>query len=938
MKKKLKLSFIILVFIIISVFVSFFLTTFVHLYKDYIQYEKTTKNLLTEFEHDQKQLITKEVCDAVALINKEKQKLIDDTKLRIKVRVDTIFGIINNLYKESEGKVTSIEFKKKLEKILFPLEFNDQLRNYFIADLNGVEILYPNKKEWEGKNLLNFKSFDNKYIVKEMIDLVKTKKEGYLYYKWNKGKINGVSENLDYIAYVKLFKPLNWYIGLGTDCKNEEDILKKNLIKQLSKIRYGKNGLGYLFVNSFKGVDLIGELLNGKDKANNNWEIKDINGIKVVQEERKAAEKENGDYIHYTWLNPKTHQNGKKIAYIKGIKDWKWMVGAGIYLNDIEEDLNIMAATYRKKMVINALQTLLFSILIILMLIPLIIIIQRMLNEEFTKFIELFDIALSSGNPIDKSKIRFSEIEKLSVDVNEILQEKLKSEIKLEESEEKYRSLFESATDAVLLVGQRMKILDANNTMLKMFHLDSKDEALQLTIRDDLSAPDAPVDKLKELWVEVMKGEELVFEWKAMRPKEKSYFDTLVSLKKASLGESDLVIATVKDITKQKRIEEELLKIRKLESLGVLAGGIAHDFNNLLSGIFGHISIIKIKTDKNEKIYKNVIAVEGAMERAVDLTRQLLTFSKGGSPIKEIIDIKNLISESAEFSMRGSNIKLVTNIAENLKLAKVDKGQLTQVISNLVINGCQAMENGGEITISAENFDNINFKKHTLSEGMFIKIQIKDSGCGIGKENLKKIFDPYFTTKKTGSGLGLASCFSIIKKHNGLIEVLSETGRGSIFTVFIEAIDDKLIKGVLSSHKDEKDNAEVSKNEKTFNILVMDDEEYILEMLSEMIDVLGHNCDTVSDGDKAIVKFQESLKKNQMYDLVILDLTVPGGVGGEEAIKKLLKLKKNIKVIVSSGYSNDTVMAHYKEYGFCAVIKKPYTIKKLEETINSCLA
>jgi PAS domain S-box-containing protein len=924
MKKKRKITHIFFILMLFSIIVTATLITALYLFNSYNEHRKLLKIKRENFEKKQKELLFVQVDNAVSMVRTQRNKLIEDTKLQIKVRVDTIYGILNNLYKKYDGKITPEEFRQKASEVLTPLQYNDQLKSYFIADLKGTEILYPLRPEYEGVNMLDFQSLDGRYVVREMIQLVKEKGHGFLTYKWD--KTNGKKRYLDYIAYVKLFKPLNWYIGLGTGYYNEEEKLKEKLVKKLAKIRYGKNRLGYLFVNTYDGVDLVAEYLEGKKKDNNNWDITDPNGIKIVQEERKAAIKPEGGYIKYTWINPATGKFGKKIAFVKGIPEWRWMIGAGVYLDDIEEELNIISYAYNKLLYKNILQAFLFVTLIFALLLPLIYIVQKSLKKEFSQFLEVFDVALLEGKKIDKSKIMFSEFDNLAGNINRILEEKAKSELQLAESEKKYRSLFESATDAVIILDTDMNILDVNSTMLKMYEIDSKENAIAFNL-EELSGDMEQTKQISKLWDKMLQGDELSFEWKAKKPTKNKVFDALVSAKKVSLEGRDLVIINVKDITLQKQTEEELLKIKKLESLGILAGGIAHDFNNLLSGIFGHLSIIKTKTDKANPIYNNILSAEKAMERTVDLTKQLLTFAKGGEPVKETVDIGKLIEETAGFTMHGSAVKLITHIADNLYSAKVDRGQISQVIANLIINGCQAMGNVGEIVICAENFNNKELIKPTLEKGCYVKISVQDKGCGIKSEIIKKIFDPYFTTKSKGTGLGLASSFSIIKKHGGLIEVESEVGKGSTFTVFLKAYSQKL------AEQNDNDNFRPDIKKKNIKVLLMDDEEFILAMACEMLQSLGHICDTVSKGEDAIVKYKSELNAGSKFDLVIMDLTVPGGMGGKDAVKELLKIDKDVVAVVSSGYSNDPVMSNYREYGFSAVIAKPYTIEQLEKTI-----
>jgi len=402
-------------------------------------------------------------------------------------------------------------------------------------------------------------------------------------------------------------------------------------------------------------------------------------------------------------------------------------------------------------------------------------------------------------------------------------------------------------------------------------------------------------------------------------------------------------VAVKEDITQKRQYDIDKIKFAKLESLGLLAGGLAHDFNNFLMAILGNISLCQKLTSKPERLEKKLQDAEKACERAATLVNQLKTFSKGGSPVKAIINLKDLIFDIASIVLSGSNIKLVLNSKENLWAVEADSSQLEQVFSNLIVNARQAMPEGGTISIEIEN-EIISTRKSSsiLAEGNYLKIKIKDTGQGIPMEIIPNIFDPYFTTKQTGSGLGLATTHSIIQKHNGYILVSSEIGVGTEFTIYLPATGHKNIYNSQESKDknlfnpdffqiNEKNTSESLKSNK---ILIMDDELMIQETLSSMLSMLGYETEAVSNGQEAIKKYEMNFKNNDPYHLVILDLTIVGGMGGKQTIIKLREINPELKAIVSSGYSNDPTMAQYKKYGFDARLSKPFTMKSLEETLK----
>jgi PAS domain S-box-containing protein len=388
------------------------------------------------------------------------------------------------------------------------------------------------------------------------------------------------------------------------------------------------------------------------------------------------------------------------------------------------------------------------------------------------------------------------------------------------------------------------------------------------------------------------------------------------------------IVCTGKDIRDRKLVEEELLKAQKIESVSILAGGIAHDFNNILTGILGNISLAKIYINSEDKVFKRLEDAEKACLRAQNLTKQLLTFSRGGAPVKKITSISEFLVDSSEFLLRGSNSRCEFKIQDNLWQVKIDEGQISQVINNLIINADQAMPKGGIIKVTAENYIANSAHNLSIKEGKYVKISIEDEGIGIPKERLQKIFDPYFTTKQKGNGLGLTIVYSIIKNHDGFVFVESEQGIGTKFFIYLHAHDGK-------HGFEEKKTGKVLKG--SGKVLLMDDEDVVLEVVGEMLKTIGYDVEFAKDGSKVIETYKKAKDFGEPFDIVIMDLTIPGGMGGKEAIQKLIEIDPEIKAIVSSGYSTDPVMAEYKKYGFCDVVAKPYTIEKLSSSLHRSL-
>ncbi len=382
------------------------------------------------------------------------------------------------------------------------------------------------------------------------------------------------------------------------------------------------------------------------------------------------------------------------------------------------------------------------------------------------------------------------------------------------------------------------------------------------------------------------------------------------------------VVLVFRDITELKKLEEELLKVQKLESIGVLAGGVAHDFNNLLTSIMGNISLSSLPDISDEKVKQRLFQALKACHMAKDLSTQLLTFSKGGAlENRTVMSLEKVIRETANFTMSGSNIDFKFVVANNLWSVEIDEGQISQVISNMLINAAQAMTNEGKITIKIENAEAKKEKGIPLEDGKYVKTTITDEGIGIPKEYLSRIFDPYFTTKQTGTGLGLSTSYSIIKKHGGYITVESELHVGTKFVVYLPARGRPVSAEVKS---------DPSIKQGRGRILIMDDKIEVREAAGEMLSHIGYEVEFAKDGSEALKHYKRAKMEGEPFDMVIMDLTVPGGMGGKEAIEKLLLYDPGVKAIVSSGYSSDPILEKYKKYGFKGVLPKPYEMGKVK--------
>jgi len=916
------------IILILGVTVSITVVDIIGAWHDFnVRSEEMREEYLARRNH----LIKQEVMQVVDMIHHSLDSNMATARKELRSRIDAAYAIAENIYSRNRTSHTDDEIKQMILDALRPVRFDKGLGFYAITRLDGTVILYPTNPEREGSNFLKVRDSELRHMVREILDLARNRGEGFYEYTWTRPGATG--DDFKKAAFIKLFRPYGWCIGTSMYLSDIEADIESNLLSVISRIRFGREG--YIFINGFNGDALIsnGKVIGGAKKL---WEVFDDNPKRmkeIFKLEYRAAMKPHGDYISYTHVKlSEPAKTAPKISFIYGIPEMEWLVGAGVYLDDLETEITAM----QKRLTMRIMEKVALFSLIALGIAGMFLVIlnrlHRRLKNDIDLFISFFKRSVSSSKPIDRDRVQFQELDRIAMHANRMLEARKKTEKALRHSEARLRDLVESSTDLIWEFRIKDNIITyvspQAETMLgykpeemigrKLTDFISEEEVekLDAILEDNFKNP-RPI-RLLENKMSHKNGNKIIVETNAV-----PFFD--------QDGNLAGYRGVNRDITKRKMADEELQKAQKLTSIGTLAGGIAHDFNNILMGIFGNIELARLSLTPEHDAYSFLMKACAALDRATKLTRQLLTFARGGDPLLEAVDLREVVRTSVEFNLTGSNIKAIFNLPDDLWQVKADRGQIDQVIANLVINAKQSMPQGGNIYIKAVNIENLHESTIPKLSGKFVKLTIRDQGTGISPRHIDRIFDPYFTTKQAGSGLGLATVHGIIKKHGGLISVESSQEKGTTFTIFLPAETNNPESVQVSKERIQREERNVTGRG---SILIMDDEAMVREVAGAMVQKFGYRYAYAADGREALAKYKAAMKNGIPFDVVIMDLTIPGGMGGKEAAAKLLEMDPHAVIIVASGYSTDPVMAHYSKYGFSGRVAKPFDISELQEEIR----
>lgn len=890
----------------------------------------------------QRRLIKSEVERVVSLIDTESRRIVGQSQTQLKQRVDEAYAIVEGIYEQYRTTKSSDELRRIIIEVIRPIRFDDGNGYYFINDMAGNVQLFADHPEFEGRNVADVKDTQGKFVIRDMIDLVRKKEQGFYSYRWTKPGVPG-KDHLK-VAFVRYFEPFDWFIGSGVYLDAIETMMQQMVAGYIGSHRFGANEQGYVFI-----LDLL-DINGGKDfavmYANPNRpdlvgkhisdDLQDAEG-KLFRREFLKGLRERGEcYVDYWYKKFDNPEPSPKVSFFKLTSDRRFIVAAGVYLDDVEDQIQALQAKRNARIREDVSALFAAVTLILLLFVVLVNWLSSRVRKDFQLFAVFFDHAAGSATKIDRSQIGFYELDRMAESANCMIDEKNLVEKALRDEHEQLLVTLHSIVDGVITVDVHGRVRLMNRvaeTLTGWNRQQAVGKSIETVLNVEYTS-ESKAPRLSEADDQDTDGKTFVVNNGILYSQNGRHYRIAASSAPIMTTDRELLgwVIVIRDETERLKTEEELLKAKKLESVGHLAGGIAHDFNNILAGVFGNIELAKRKIAADHAAARYLDTAHQSLERATALTKQLLTFAKGGDPLIEAVGVRQVIDQVVQFNLSGSQVKAVIDLPDDLWPLKADKGQFGQVIANLTINAKHAMPMGGTLSVRAENLPYVRGQAAKTITQDCIKIQIKDDGVGMSPDILEKIFDPYFSTKQTGSGLGLATVRSIVEKHQGVISVSSNPGEGTIFTLLMPAEKNRS----LAHETAESNNIVLPRS--SGRILLIEDDTNVVEVMKDMLQLLGYQVDVAVEGEAGLGLYRCAAASGKPYLLVITDLTIPGGMGGVEAGRRILAYDPQARLIAASGYSTDPVMSQYEKYGFSGRILKPFQLDDVKKELARVMA
>lgn len=888
-------------------------------------FSKEAKQLEEEYIAEKKSKIKQEVLRVTGYISKARSQTKQKAKKRIKKRTYNAHAIATNIFNKFKGELPEQKIKKIIIEALRPLQLFNNEGSFFIYSLDGVLQLHGLRPDKEGKNHLNLINSQGQKVVKNLFSIVKKSNEGYLSYKHPSPKNKTLEKNK--ITFVKYFKPFNWAIGTDDYLENMEKKLQKEMLNHIEKTKFEKNS--YIFVVDFDGNILMNssqKYLIGKNMS----KLLDPNGLNIFLEEREAVKNPAGDFIYYVWNKPSSSNPSSKISFIKGVQDWRWMIGTGLYIDDIQNIIQQQNEKLKNELI----KKIAYIFFIVILSSIFIIYISNQFANRFTAeiglFLSFFTTVSEKAEKINTDSLKFIEFKALSTSANLMLDKKIHAEKSLRESEKLL-----SAAQRITHIGSweldiKNNKLHWSNEVFRIFGLDSEkfQPSYELFISfvhpdDKFIVDDSYHQAVKNKTTYDVDHRILLSDGtiKHVREHAETYYD--------ENGKAQGSLGTIQDITELKEKEEQLKRTQKMDALGKLIGGIAHDYNNMMGIVLGYSELLLTQVAGKEKATEYVVQIRTAGERARALTEKLMTFSRYKTSETEVVNINFLLQQQQNLLEKTltARIELTLNLEEDLWLCTLDPGDFNDAIINMAINTSHAIETNGALDISTYNTSLSQTEADVLelTEGDYVAVSLSDSGSGMTNETLSKIFDPFFSTKgDEGTGLGLSQVYGFAKRSDGTIYVQSQINIGTTFTLYFPR---KYTEEELTPTKNKLTSFTVPRGDET--ILIVDDEISLCNMATDVLEAKGYHVLTANSAEQAL-----NVLETEAVHLLFSDIIMPH-MNGYELAQIVEEKYPHIKIQLTSGFNDEKKLNI--DTSHLNILSKPYDNAELLTCIRDAL-
>lgn len=893
----------------------------------------------TTYTQEQKALVKREVERVVQLVLAQMATVDSRVEEAVKIETYRAHAIAENLYLKHQGREPEEAIQRLIIEALRPVRYEDGLGYLFITSHSGMEMLFADRPDMEGQNLISLKDSRGNEVIRDMIRISETSGEGFYRYRWTKPGTGG--NDHPKISFIKRFEPYDWFIGTGLYVEDKTGEVKNSILSEISRVRFGQEG--YIFVNTLDGEALVsnGELMTGGLKL---WEVFEPAAAKeLFNKELAMAQVPGGGFIYYNIRNlSDAAVDSPKVSFIYGLPELNWLIGAGLYLDDMETEIEALAGMVQEKLLRDMVLIMAMSMALALGATIIFRLFNLSLQGDFHQFYDFFEKAVSGDIALDPGSIKYEELRSLARMANKMQTGKIEAEAalldekeKLKTSENKFRLLAENSKDMIF----RMLLPEGRYDYISPASL----EILGYTPQEIMDKPFFVKEVIHPDWrewledkmTEVLRGErDENYEYKVIHKSgAEIWVSQVLNLIKDDQGHPVALVGRLSDDTRRKKMEEQLRHSYKMDALGQLSGGIAHDFNNVLAGIINTAQVLQSpRRNLDERSREMVDLILQAARRAAELTAKLSTFSRRREPILTPQDIHPLIEETVSILTRtvDKKVKISVHAGAEVSLVMGDASELQSALINLGINASHAMPEGGDLVFSTDNIllDHRYCEESpfVLVPGVYIRIDVKDSGAGIDRSIQNRIFEPFFSTKDPdkGTGLGLATVYGAVLDHKGAVTVTSEVGKGTSFSLYFPC-------SALPPEADRSWEAGASGEGR---LLLVDDEEIIRISGRNILEDMGYTVMTAADGREAVEIFR---RYHDDIDVVIMDQVMPEMSGGE-AFHKMRQIDPHARVIIASGYSHEDDIARLRAAGLAGFIKKPYSSGALNRLIQEVLS